>query len=229
MLSRVGETRQSFSGQMMTIIAYRNYEDIDVQFESGKIASHCRYQHFLLGNISENKNSTPRKRRGRTHIGETRIAKNGLKMKIVSWNSSHKIDIEFEDGYRRSCNYTHFLDGKVAHPNITTSRCGYSYQNKDRIGETKILNSGRQAEIIDYIDSRVVRVKIIDTGEVQTKTYEHFRRGCDVRKVFPYKIDTVLVEKLAYIHKNESNFYCTCKKCGISDIMNLNEIKEHKC
>ena len=36
-VDRVGETNRALNGMMMTIIAYRNSKDIDIQFEDGTI------------------------------------------------------------------------------------------------------------------------------------------------------------------------------------------------
>ena len=37
------------------------------------------------------------------------------------------------------------------------------------------------------------------------------------------------MKKLAYVYNNTGNFYCTCSKCGMSDIMDLEEVRNHKC
>ena len=48
---RIGKTSTSTRGQKMTIIAYRNSMDIDVQFEDGTIVEHTEYQHFKRGYV----------------------------------------------------------------------------------------------------------------------------------------------------------------------------------
>ena len=35
----------------MTIIAFRKYNDIDVQFDDGTVREHIRYEHFLSGDV----------------------------------------------------------------------------------------------------------------------------------------------------------------------------------
>ena len=50
-LYRLGETVVANNGQKMSIVAYRNAKDIDVQFEDGTIVKHEIYSHFRVGKI----------------------------------------------------------------------------------------------------------------------------------------------------------------------------------
>ena len=50
--SRIGEVGKNNSGDTMIIIAYRSYEDIDIQFEDGTIVYNKRYGHFKQGRIA---------------------------------------------------------------------------------------------------------------------------------------------------------------------------------
>lgn len=50
-LQHIGETAVASNGMTITIIAYRNNVDVDVQFEDGAIASHVTYQRFCDGCI----------------------------------------------------------------------------------------------------------------------------------------------------------------------------------
>ena len=48
---RLGETRENTQGSKMTIIAYRETKDIDVQFENGFVVDHTQYHLFERGTI----------------------------------------------------------------------------------------------------------------------------------------------------------------------------------
>ena len=45
-MNRMGEESINYQGLKMTIINYRTYDDIDVQFEDGSIRKNVRYAHF---------------------------------------------------------------------------------------------------------------------------------------------------------------------------------------
>lgn len=49
--NRVGETNIANNGQVMTIIEYRNCNDIDIEFEDGTVVKNKNYGNFKLGNI----------------------------------------------------------------------------------------------------------------------------------------------------------------------------------
>lgn len=54
-VKHLGETRRMRNGKMATIIRYRGYNDIDVQFEDGFIAEKKQYSAFKRGLISDSK------------------------------------------------------------------------------------------------------------------------------------------------------------------------------
>ncbi len=51
LINKVGETNINSQGEKMTIIAYRCYEDIDIQFEDGTVVYHRTYGNFKSGLI----------------------------------------------------------------------------------------------------------------------------------------------------------------------------------
>jgi len=50
-INHLNETRTMSNGMSATIIAYRNYKDIDIKFEDGIIVTHKRYEHYKKGYI----------------------------------------------------------------------------------------------------------------------------------------------------------------------------------
>ena len=50
-LNRVGETRMASNGMLMTIVAYHNNMDVDVQFSDGSIAHNVAYHRFRTGAV----------------------------------------------------------------------------------------------------------------------------------------------------------------------------------
>ncbi|MBO5632873.1 MAG: hypothetical protein J5965_27775 [Aeriscardovia sp.] len=96
------------------------------------------------------------------HTGETNTSTNGMKMTIIRYGSSNDIDVLFEDGSMVTHKqYAHFRTGKI------TTKSLYS---SNRIGETRLMNCGHTATIIEYITSHDITVKF-DDGIIVTKKY----------------------------------------------------------
>ena len=157
--NRIGKISIASNGQKMTIIEYRGCNDIDVQFEDGTVVEHREYKAFLSGTISNPNN-------GLRHIGEERIARNGLKIKIIAYRNSHDIDVEFEDGtIVENKDYYSFYIGNI----------GYPIEN--RLGEERLANNGLNMKIIRYRDSSDIDIQFEDGTVVEHKAYLNFKNG----------------------------------------------------
>ena len=116
---KIGETFVSKNGMKATLIAYRNTNDIDVQFEDGVIVKHKTYHNLKRGvikhpNINCKNMSSMDKR-----IGETITAKNGMKATIIAYRNNSDIDIQFEDGtIVTNKEYNCFKKRKIGHPTL---------------------------------------------------------------------------------------------------------------
>ncbi len=151
-LNRIGETNRAKNGMMMTIIAYRRNDDIDVQFEDGYIATGRAYDMFKQGRIGNPNVSRAYWKRNRDiksfRVGETNRAKNGQMMTIVVYRRSDDIDILFEDGYlAEHKQYIAFLAGEVRNPNAIVK--GPAVKT-GRVGETHTNTQGLKLTIIAY-------------------------------------------------------------------------------
>lgn len=214
---RVGEVGYNNNGQKMTIIAYRNFEDIDVQFEDGNIAYHKRYDNFKKGKIA-NKNS---------RVGDVCYNSKGQKMTIIRYGNCNDIDVKFEDGtVAINKTYKNFTSGNICKPSI-------------RVGELRVNSIGILMELIEYVDCKSIKIRFED-GSVCTSDYNSFSKGVighptlrmsgislckgstfglfDVKK-FMYRTD----------NKRDVNYLCQCRKCGYKDILTPTEMLNHKC
>ena len=113
---RVGQKIYSKSAkQNITIIRYHSASDIDVQFESGEIRHGVSYTSFKRGHISlPGKGRTELKK---ARLGEQKLMDNGMLAKIITYNSSSDIDVQFEDGtivYHKR--YARFIAGQIGYP-----------------------------------------------------------------------------------------------------------------
>lgn len=156
---RLGERKISNSGMLMTIIAYRNSNDIDIQFEDGTIVQHRDYRSFSEGCIY-NPNFYKSK------IGEEIFAPNGHTLKIIDYRNSKDVDVQFEDGtIVQHRDYYSFLTGNIAMPIL------------NRVGQTNIAKNGMGIKIIAYRNSHDIDIQF-EAGTIVThKNYNHFLDG----------------------------------------------------
>lgn len=169
--SRVGESRIANSGLRMTIIVYRRYEDIDVEFEDGTIVQHKTYDCFKTGSIryptGDSQRYNPSVRADR--LGEEGVACNGMKMKIVRYGSCDDIDIMMEDGILlKHRTYFQFKNGDI----------GISdYKRQKHIGETKQTPYGQTMTIIEFNRRNDITVQFDDGTIVRHRYYGDFLKG----------------------------------------------------
>lgn len=160
--NRIGETNKMSNGQIATIIKYNNCKDIDIKFEDDTIVTNKSYNSFKSG-LVENPN---KKARQKYNVGDSKIAKNGLKITIIAYRSSKDMDIQFEDGIIiKHINYIQWYNGTVKHP-----------KNK-KIGEKNIATNGQEMTIIDYRRSNDIDIKFEDGTIVRSKQYISFIKG----------------------------------------------------
>ena len=104
----------------------------------------------------------------KNHIGETKIANNGLKMTIIAYRRNDDIDIKFEDNeivYHKS--YRNFLKGSILKPK----------QNIHDYTIESISKNGQKMKIIKIRKSNDIDVQFEDGTIVTHKTYQNFLSG----------------------------------------------------
>ena len=88
----IGLTNKMNCGMTATIIAYRSYKDIDVEFENGVVRTHRAMCHFKSGSISPTGKNRP------LRIGDTFVNGQGLTYKVIDFIDHDNVTIQFEDG-----------------------------------------------------------------------------------------------------------------------------------
>lgn len=173
--NRIGETNIAKNGLKMTIIAYRNCHDIDVKFEDGVIITHKTYDNFKKGDIKHPQIYAKSNEYKTNRIGETNIAKNGLKMTITAYHTNHNIDIEFEDGVTvTGKTYASFKKGEIGHPQISKNSIR---KHTNHIGEINIAKNGLKMIIIAWRKGDDIDIKFEDSVIVTNKRYANFKEG----------------------------------------------------
>ena len=173
--TRVGETRTATNGQKMTIVEYKNANDVVVEFEDGTRIK-ARYQNFKKGMVKnpvtfekKEKISLKESPIKELRIGETSFATNGQKMVIIEYRNSMDLDVQFEDGtIKRGVVYHDFKIGNIRNPNKLRF---------DRTGESAISLNGQKMTIIKYYDSSCMDVQFEDGTIKKGVAYYKFKKG----------------------------------------------------
>ena len=164
---RLGEAREMKCKMEATIIRYGSAKDIDVRFKDGAIAKHKTYNLFKEGGIA-NPNM---KVSAEDRLGETRMMNCGMEATIIRYNTNKDIDVRFKDGTLvKHRQYREFKKGEIANPNIKASA-------ENRLGETKMMNCGMEATIIQYKNAMDIDVRFKDGTVAEHKVYNAFEKG----------------------------------------------------
>jgi len=226
----VGRTSVSiYTNQKMTVIEINPVTKwYKVQFEDGYITDWVKggSGRFTTGHI--NNPNVHQSYMENKYIGKTVVANNGMKatsLRFSNPNDNLMIDVQFEDGVIVQVTTSNFLNGCIGHPIINSST--QIAKNKLKTMCRTNPKTGLSMKVIEYNTAHDITIQF-ETGYITQASSSQFYSG-QVRHKFPYQIGTVDMLKSAYIYNSEGNFYCHCRKCGLSDVMSLAEIKAHHC
>lgn len=167
-LDRTGETNIAKNGLNMTIIEYRNCNDIDIKFEDGVIVYGKQYNNFSNGCIKHPSKKCSRKGQSlasEKYLGKKVRTKDGLVAEVVAYRGIIDADILLEDGtLYKNCHVGKLKDGLKFK--------GYN----SYVGMSKIMNCGQLAEIVAVRRMADIDVKIGETL-IKGTTYYKFERG----------------------------------------------------
>lgn len=205
---RLGEQIVTCDGCKVTIINYKNSNDIDVQFEDGTVVK-SRYKAFKNGKIQHPNKVVDYSKR----LGETSYTKSGELMTIIRYGNVRDIDIRFEDG-TVLCNraYADFVVGRIKKNKKT---------NEAIVGEQVRCKNGLTATVIEPFECDKVNI-VFEDGTEKTCVYKSFKNGGSVHPKYR------LCEHVATFN-NEKIFLCTCKKCKGKHVLALSEMKDFIC
>ena len=175
------------NGLFATIIAYRNYNDIDVEFEDGTIREHRRYSNFNEGSIPicSQRNLTPKAecvnipRLEKGHrLGQTAIMSNGISATIIRYFNANNIDIKWDNGIiTEHCRYNNFIAGAIRCTPKKNQDGTRTNRKVDRINEKRMMNCGLYATIIKYINCKDLDVQFEDGYIAEHVKYQTFMHG----------------------------------------------------
>ncbi len=223
------------NGMGMTIIAYRNTRDIDVQFDDGTIVEHKAYNNFRAGYIqhpgqSKNQSAakTKIKQNAANRVGEQIVNTiTGELMTLVAYHHAMSVDIMFPDGTIVNRHYNVFKSGNV-------KKTAIPKQEWDKTGMETYSGAGIRMKVIKYVTANDITVEFEDGTVVENVPFGQFKSGNLLHPQFrknnthnKLKIGNWVVEGLAYVHLDGSGeFFCRDMSTGQKDIMTISEIKK---
>ena len=95
------------------------------------------------------------------HIGEEKIMNCGMRAKIIRYENSKDIGVEFDNGYViKNVQYNQFVKGNIYN---------YKYKNVPKIGDVFKTNEGCEYNIIEVISSTKIKIEFQD--DIKYKKY----------------------------------------------------------
>lgn len=156
----LNQTKTDKAGKKMTIVGYRNSNDIDVEYEDGEIVKNTSLTKFNKGTVKNTKK--------KSIVGKTNIMKSGENATCIRDNGWNDIDICFEDEtVVKHVSRCSFLDGTVKNPNYI-----FTF-----IGMEKKMNCGLKCKIIDVIKKDDISVQFEDGDIVEHTSLLKFKKG----------------------------------------------------
>jgi hypothetical protein len=156
-----------------------------------------------------------------TRVGETAIARNGMKMKIIDDTIWHDVHIQFEDGtIVRGCTHAQFDSRAIRHPkyNAKTAK-----DAKARMGMKARMKNGMMAEIVGYHNASSVDVLFENGLLVKDRDWSSFEGH---RMGMPRYVGQLFIKEFAY--RLEDDWYYIVHKDGWNEdkIMSVKEMYE---
>ena len=168
---RIGEQNLQNCGQIATITEYYNSENISVVFPDGTVVTNRKYDDFKRGRI---KHPNTKHHRFNDRTGEERVMNSGEKATIIAYRGINDIDVQFEDStVKYNQHYNNFKRGQI----LKNSRPSLEQCRKERVGEKRMMNCGKEATVTEYYNYDNITVMFEDGTIVKKRKYKEFSNG----------------------------------------------------
>ena len=154
----IGKVYVNNQGLKMRVIKYENARDVTVEFEDGATRS-SQISAIIDGRI---KHPSNRLNNIEDYMGKVYTNNQGLKMKIVDYEDSKNVTVEFEDGARRKAYAVHIKNGDVRHPDFMLKN-----RAEEFLGKTFKNNQGLNMSIVRFNNSSDIDVQFEDGHVVE--------------------------------------------------------------
>lgn len=238
---RLGETQMQNCGMEAKITDYQNANNITVEFSDGTKVASRTYACFQKGAIGHPNRKHNQHLKATNHIDEIHMQHCGMEAKIIDYQSTRNITVEFSDGTKvTDRTYAAFVRGQIKHPDM---RRNQQLLESGRLGETYIQNCGMDATIIRYQNANNIDIVFQDGTIVENREYRNFINGAighpEIyhkfvnRKLYEHshsKIYHTKIFGIAHYTKNgDACYYSHCPICQTHAIWTFNTIKNHEC
>ena len=148
--------QKTLDGHVATMIAYRDSNDVEVQFEDG-VTTVCTYYAFKNGLVKHPSSSK---------IGERAQMRCGMWAEVVAERKYHDVDVRFDNGV------------ELQHVSMGDFRQGLLYPStKPFIGEKHLMSCEQWAKIVGIKSENVVAIRFSDGTIVRDVDIDKFRAG----------------------------------------------------
>lgn len=114
-------------------------------------------------------------------VGDSKVALNGLEMKILKYYDCHHIDVIFEDGtIVKNVSGSNFKRGCIKHPDINLNNRN---ARRKHIGEKNTNSQGYEMTIVEYRCSTDITVEFEDGFRRSGVQYSNFKAGMVERAI----------------------------------------------
>lgn len=203
-VNHIGETNKANNGQMMTIVAWHGFSNIDIQFDDGTIVYGKRYDHFKQGYVN-NPKCPPKRVKPGDRVGQTNRASNGLMMTIEVYRNAHDIDVRFENGELvQHKGYKEFLTGTIGcagHGRFTGVLAKYA-------GKKIKATNGQMMEVVGGTSHRDLTIRFEDGTEVCHIRSSSFYEGTVINPNYT-KYDVIRNDYIGMTNKAKNGLMMT--------------------
>lgn len=223
--NRIGENSTATNGMKMTIIKYRNSDDIDIKFEDNVIVTHKAYREFKNGNIAHpniNINKLKTDKYKNKYLNKTNTMSNGMTAKIINYRKASDIDVQFEDGIIVTHAQVHsFKSGTIKHPFKNCTSIKLTKRAKQRLNQESISSDGMKAKIIEYNNTHDITIQFQNNTIKSNISYYDFINGIFAS---PRVINQIRLKEYAYVHDSEWYYICSHPEWKEDKILSIKEI-----
>lgn len=209
----IGEVWYDKKGRKMTIVEYFSNSNITIEYEDGTRLENKEYRIVKKG-----ADLYPQ-----TRVGETAIARNGLKMTIIDDRIWHDVKIQFEDGVIvGNCTHAQFDMRAVKHPDYNAKTSKFV---KVRTGLKSRMKNGLMAEIVEYRNASEIDVLFENGLLVIGRDWHSFLHN---RIGMPRYVGKIYIKEFAYRVENDWYYIVQREDWSADRIMSVKEMYAHE-